>query len=110
MRPGLPIKPMLANSSKSISEILKRFEDIEISCEYKYDGERAQIHCDKNGKISIFSRNQENSTSKYPDIVELASKIAKDGATFILDSEVVAFDVTNSKILPFQQLTTRKRK
>uniref|UniRef100_A0A6G3MEH7 DNA ligase 1 (Trinotate prediction) n=1 Tax=Henneguya salminicola TaxID=69463 RepID=A0A6G3MEH7_HENSL len=43
MMPGVPVKPMLANSSKSISEILKRFDEIKISCEYKYDGERAQV-------------------------------------------------------------------
>ncbi|XP_073840534.1 DNA ligase 1 [Musca autumnalis] len=111
MLPGVPIKPMLAQPTKGVSEVLERFDGLTITCEFKYDGERAQIHCDENGVISIFSRNQENNTTKYPDIICRIGEFSKTGVkSYIIDSEIVAWDVEQKMILPFQVLTTRKRK
>ena len=70
MVPGIPLKPMLAHPTKSLSQVLDRFENLAFSCEYKYDGERAQIHRLSNGKCFIYSRNSENMSQKYPDIME----------------------------------------
>ena len=129
LQPGIPIKPMLAKPTKSITEVLDRFEGKEFTCEYKYDGERAQIHfvapdaahhypgaaatLQKGGKglSAIFSRNSEDLSKKYPDVLEkLVSWIKPGVKSFVLDCETVAWDVENKKVLPFQQLMTRKRK
>lgn len=129
LHPGVPIKPMLANPTKSITEVLDRFEGKEFTCEYKYDGERAQIHYvapdsvdhypdatstlqkDSKGLSSIFSRNSEDLSKKYPDVLAKFDGWIKGGVkSFVLDCETVAWDTVSKKVLPFQQLMTRKRK
>ncbi|RYP64245.1 hypothetical protein DL769_006725 [Monosporascus sp. CRB-8-3] len=130
LRPGVPLKPMLAKPTKAITEVLDRFENQTFTCEYKYDGERAQIHyvakdhSDEyidalpgatkeaaKGVASIFSRNSEDLSKKYPDILEKLHSWVKEGTkSFVLDCETVAWDMVEKKVLPFQQLMTRKRK
>ncbi|KAF7196423.1 DNA ligase 1 [Pseudocercospora fuligena] len=130
LRPGVPLKPMLAKPTKSIGEVLDRFEGKDFTCEYKYDGERAQIHyvahdadedfaatvAPKEGKTdrgvsNIFSRNSEDLSKKYPDILaKLPSWVKKGTKSFVLDCETVAWDVEKKHVLPFQQLMTRKKK
>ena len=56
------------------------------------------------------SRNQENNTSKYPDIISRMPSAFVDVQTAIIDSECVAWDPEKKQILPFQVLTTRKKK
>lgn len=107
--PGVPLKPMLAKPTKSVSEILDRFKGKTFTCEYKYDGERAQVHC-VDGKMFVYSRNMEDMSERYPDLREVLPKIASPGTDFILDCEAVAWDREAHKILPFQVLSTRKRK
>lgn len=72
---GVPLKPMLAKPTKAITEVLDRFEGKEFTCEYKYDGERAQVHLLEDGTISVFSRNSENMSAKYPDLVDQIPRV-----------------------------------
>ncbi|KAK6501497.1 hypothetical protein TWF481_009335 [Arthrobotrys musiformis] len=126
MQPGIPLKPMLAKPTKAITEVFDRFEDKKFTCEFKYDGERAQIHYvsktstekyastsadPKKGLAAIFSRNSEDLSTKYPDILAVLDQWVAEGTTsFILDCETTAVDKETAKLLPFQTLMTRKRK
>merc|ERR1712137_1469170 len=63
------------------------------------------------GNIKVYSRNSENMTEKYPDVIQVVKDILTDECqNAIIDSEVVAWDVENKRILPFQVLSTRGRK
>ncbi|QSZ28923.1 hypothetical protein DSL72_003430 [Monilinia vaccinii-corymbosi] len=130
LQPGVPLKPMLAKPTKAITEVLDRFENQTFTCEYKYDGERAQIHyvskdspkqylgatpaaakSSAGGLAAIFSRNSEDLSKKYPDILaKLNTWVKEDTKSFVLDCETVAWDLVEKKVLPFQQLMTRKKK
>ncbi|KAH8589333.1 hypothetical protein B0O99DRAFT_336770 [Bisporella sp. PMI_857] len=130
LQPGIPLKPMLAKPTKAITEVLDRFENQKFTCEYKYDGERAQIHyvakdspqqyrgastaatkTEAGGLAAIFSRNSEDLSKKYPDILgKLNTWVKDDTKSFVLDCESVAWDMVEKKVLPFQQLMTRKKK
>ncbi|KAL2163253.1 hypothetical protein VTH06DRAFT_5309 [Thermothelomyces fergusii] len=107
----IPLRPMLGSITRDLSEMLTKLQGRDFTCEYKYDGQRAQVHCDSHGKVSIFSRHLELMTDKYPDLVALVPKIRGEGVeSFILEGEVVAVDRATGELKNFQTLTNRARK
>ncbi|RMJ27433.1 hypothetical protein PHISP_01689 [Aspergillus sp. HF37] len=107
----VPLRPMLGSITRDLSEMLTKLQGRSFTCEYKYDGQRAQVHCDENGKVSIFSRHLEQMTEKYPDLVSLVPEIRGDGvSSFILEGEVVAVDHVSGELQSFQVLTNRAKK
>ncbi|MDW7977459.1 MAG: ATP-dependent DNA ligase [Candidatus Caldarchaeum sp.] len=104
---GIPVRCMLAERLSSAQEILEKMDGKGFA-EYKYDGERMQIH--KAGeKVSIFSRRQENITHQYPDVVKMVKQRVK-ASEAILECETVPIDHETGEMLPFQELMHRKRK
>ena len=107
----IPLRPMLGSITRDLGEMLTKLQGRDFSCEYKYDGQRAQVHCDDKGKVSIFSRHLEVMTDKYPDLVALVPQIRGEGvSSFILEGEVVAIDRETGDLKAFQTLTNRARK
>ena len=107
----IPLRPMLGSITRDLGEMLTKLQGRDFSCEYKYDGQRAQVHCDDKGKVSIFSRHLEVMTDKYPDLVALVPQIRGESvSSFILEGEVVAIDHDTGDLKAFQTLTNRAKK
>ena len=104
---GEPIRPMLAERLSSPEEILEKLGGKCIA-EYKYDGERIQIH-KKGDEINLFSRRLENISSQYPDAIELVKSYVK-ARDAMLEAECVAIDTDTGEMRPFQELMHRRRK
>ncbi|KAL2896308.1 DNA ligase 6 [Bienertia sinuspersici] len=82
-----------------------------VGCRLRYDGQRAQIHKLDDGSVHIFSRNGDETTSRFPDLVHTIQEACKPStASFIIDAEVVGIDRKNAhKFLSFQELSARER-
>jgi len=138
-----PIQPMLAAPSRGIDDVMKHYTEhyesdllgdnkksnevakgmassvVFLTAEYKYDGQRAQIHCRYNQErnmveVEIFSRHLDDMTEKFGQLVLWMKKNwrADDPTSFILDAEIVAVKRENDEVvlLPFQILSTMKRR
>jgi len=104
---GKPIKVMLAEKALTIKDA---FVSVGKPCavEYKYDGFRMLIHKDGD-KIMFFTRNLENVSSQFPEVVDYIKKYVK-GKSFILDSEAVGFNKKTKEYKPFQEISQRIRR
>jgi len=100
----IPIKSQLCERAESLKEIHERLKTMAVDT--KIDGFRQQIHKVGN-EVKIFSRQEEDITKMFPDIVEAVKKIKHD---FIIDCESIAYDPINKKYHTFQVTITRKRK
>ncbi len=105
--PGIPLRPMLAERASDPNEILTKAGSPALA-EFKYDGERAQIH-KKENRVWIFSRRLEEITHQYPDVVEMVLKHV-NAFEAIIEGEIITVDPETGDFRPFQELMHRKRK
>ncbi len=104
---GRPVRPMLAERLKTPQEVLEKIGG-EVAAEYKFDGERMQVH-KKGDQVWVFSRRLENITDHYPDVTRIAGDGIK-AEEVIVEGEGVAFNPDTGEFLPFQELMHRRRK
>jgi DNA ligase-1 len=94
-----PFAFMLAQPEEDPEEIVAAL-GIGALADDKYDGIRAQIHCD-GGEVRIYSRTLDDVTHRFPELEEAARAL---GRSMILDGEIVAF---KDRILPFAIIQKR---
>jgi DNA ligase-1 len=106
---------MLAKPTTSVAEILAKFDGSPIVAQFKYDGERAQIHWNaETQEMFVFSRNGENSTAKYASVRDaLLASLRDRRDSCVIDGEMLAVELLpdgSRRILPFQTLMKRAKK
>ncbi len=99
-----PIRSMLAERLPTLAEVMERLG--ECALEYKYDGIRCQAHV-SGDKIQLFSRELENITGQFPEIVE-GLRTAVRGTEVIVEGEAVPVDANTGEFLPFQEVSRRR--
>ena len=104
---GSPVKVMLAERLPSIAEVVEKMGG-RCAMEYKYDGIRVQAHIGKDS-VRLYSRRLEDLTSNFPDIAESLRARCRHGET-IIEGECVAIDPETGFMLPFQNVTHRRKK
>jgi len=108
VRPGNPVRVMLAQRLADATEILAKLGG-ECAAEYKYDGMRLQAHKTADGRIELWTRRLEEVSEQFPDVVEvLAAGLGP--AEAIIEGEVVAFDAATDELHPFAEVMFRRRK
>ena len=91
----IPIKPMAGKAAKSPGEVLKnlnaKVDTSRLTVEYKYDGERTQLHW-HGGELSMFSRNCDTQSHKFWQLKAELEAAFRGKESFIADGEVVFVD------------------
>lgn len=107
--PGIPIRPAQSERLPTPERIVEKLGTFAV--EPKMDGFRVQVHVFGKGdsrQVRLFSRNLNETTHMFPDIVEAAKTLpVTDG---IFDSEALAFNPDTTEYLPFQDTVKRRRK
>ncbi len=91
---------------------------VEAFLEDKYDGMRAQLHCgdpEQPERVAIYSRNREDITESFPELVEAFARVSGTAAgAIILDGEILGWDYAHreedgaiARALPFAVLGQR---
>ena len=112
--PGIPVASKLVERESSVKSTWDRMPFCFV--QPKLDGLRGQIHLYNDNKnkevlnrvVKIFSRNMEDITDQFPDIVGAVLDLPVD--SIILDSEIIGYDSNEKKYLSYQETMQRKRK
>jgi len=104
LKPGKPVKPMLAQLSPEIQASIAEMGWA--LCETKYDGIRVQIHR-RDDEINIFTRRLENISNAVPEIVEYIRKAILP-SDFIVEGEIIV--TKEGKPISFQYILQRVRR
>ena len=127
MEVGVPIHAQRSQRLSSSKEIIEKLG--EVWAEYKFDGTRVQAHLDRGKKletlepaqedmfgsgkrtifIKTFTRNLEETTHQFPDLVEGIDEQV-DAKSVILDGEAIGYNPKTGEFLEFQETIQRKRK
>jgi DNA ligase 1 len=100
---GRPVRFMLASPVADADEVMRRVGD-EAWIEDKYDGIRMQLHVAEDGTARVFSRDLNDVTRSFPEIVAAAERLT-DAAPIVLDGELVPWRA--GSVLDFASLQTR---
>jgi DNA ligase-1 len=104
LKPGKPVKPMLAQLSPGIKTSVEEMGWA--ICETKYDGIRVQIH--RHGeKIDVFTRRLENVSDALPEIADYIGK-SLPHEDFIVEGEIIA--TRDGKPISYQYMLQRVRR
>lgn len=101
MRLMHPIGFMLASPAEDSAEAFEHFHHARV--EDKYDGIRAQAHI-SGDRVRLFSRTRDDITDSFPELVPWLSGLPEEA---VLDGEVLAWDLSEQRALPFSQLQKR---
>ena len=102
---GKPVRMMLAERLADPGQIMEKLGPH--YAEYKYDGERIQVHFDGQ-RFWVYSRRLENITHQYPDLLEALGEVQNE--PFIIEAEAVVVDPVTGEMRPFQNVLNRKVK
>ena len=105
LRPGRPIRPMLASSATSVDEAMAKAgpDGATVAVDSKLDGIRIQVH-KLNGRVHVFTRSLEEITDRVPEVVEAVA--ALPATTLVLDGEAIAL-TDDGRARPFQETGAR---
>ncbi|MDO5504066.1 MAG: ATP-dependent DNA ligase [Actinomycetia bacterium] len=106
MRPGAPVRPMLAASAPDVPTALEG-RTAPVAVDGKLDGIRLQAHLfrddDGQPQVRLFTRSLDDITSRLPEVVEVVAGLP--ATTAILDGEALV--LKDGRPVPFQDSAAR---
>ncbi|NUR05565.1 MAG: ATP-dependent DNA ligase [Nocardioidaceae bacterium] len=105
LRPGRPVRPMLASSATTVEEAIAKAapDGGEVAVDSKLDGIRVQLH-KHSGEVHVYTRSLDEITDRVPEVVQAVE--ALPAHTLVLDGEAIAL-TPDGRARPFQETGAR---